>query len=127
MDCAGWLKVEDMAGWSRSNPLTLTQIIFALIGFALTVALAMLSYFIKGLNQKFDALGRTVDRHNDEDDNRFKDLQRVVDDVRKDIVDKRHAFRGEMRDAFTSVSDRAEKTENRLRSEIARVEGLITK
>src|SRR5260221_8595458 len=100
--------------------MSTAQIIFAVIGLALTLALAVIGYFMKELDGKFSALSRTVERHNDEDDVRFKDLQRMDEDIRKDMVEKRHAFRAEMREAFAAVADREEKLEERLRNEIQR-------
>jgi uncharacterized membrane protein len=94
----------------------------------ITIGMSIVGYFVSQLNKRIDA-------HDLKDDHRFDQLAIKVDAVKgnellyekldvikADVVEKRHSFRAEMREAFANVYEREEKMEERLRAEIARIE-----
>lgn len=92
------------------------------VGLLFSVAASFIAYYVRQVQKDVNRVEEKQDKHEEKDDKRFAELTSKVDDLKKDMVDKRHAFRAEMRDAFDSVHERGEKMEERLRAEITRMD-----
>lgn len=101
------------------------------VGLLVTIAMAVVGYFISQLNKR-------LDKHDEQDDSRFEKLTLKVDAIKgnellyekldamkTDNTDKRHALRAEMRESSMLTYERLEKAESRLHAEIARIEARI--
>lgn len=89
---------------SADNVLTLIGLIVSVI---ILVGGAIMGYILHQLNASITALSLRVDRHDEK-----------IDALKEDAVDKRHALRTEIRDAFASQSEHMDRLEDKLRAEI---------
>jgi hypothetical protein len=101
--------------------------ILAVVGFLLSIAIAFVGYFVHENNKKIDKLHKSFEKHDEKDDERFKEMGAKVDNFKEDMIIKRHSLRTEMREASERVYEKIEKTVDKLAAWIHRLEDKIDK